>query len=180
MSILPPKKNRNRALARDLLMPVVTMLKPAYEGSHFPELRTTGVRFRGLYVAATLALLAGGCGGKTGAGTGTGGIASPTHADGSSRAELVSRPRKGDLCRAIRDGADAKTIAELVERGADVNENLGDEENRITPLIVASLSRSPHATNIRAFLLSRMAHADATYEGYTADDIQLGQRQTEE
>lgn len=78
----------------------------------------------------------------------------------------TDKPVVGELTRAVIQN-DASRAARLIQMGADVNENVGTESNRITPLLAAiALGNQPMANT----LLAKQASTKPSYEGYDAID----------
>lgn len=77
------------------------------------------------------------------------------------------KPVLGELTKAVIQN-DSSRVSRLIEMGADVNENIGSEANRITPLLAAIvLGNEPLASA----LIIRGASPLATFEGYDAVDL---------
>jgi hypothetical protein len=95
-----------------------------------------------------------------GGGSGGGGGGNPS-------ARAIS---KGDVVRAVMAN-DRERLRLLISRGADINENVGDSENAITPIMAAIVNRR---TEIALELLDNGASMSPTYFGYSAQAFALG------
>lgn len=76
-------------------------------------------------------------------------------------------PVKGELVRAVTIG-DTARVTKLIQMGADLNENIGDETNRVTPLLVAVALQNISVAN---GLILRGASFRDSFEGYNAFDF---------
>jgi hypothetical protein len=86
----------------------------------------------------------------------------------------TDRPEKGKLTLAVVNGDDAR-VSRLLEMGADINENVGDERDQITPLLVGIALGNER---IASSLIIRGATVTRFFHGYSAADFAdyLGQK----
>jgi ankyrin repeat protein len=84
-------------------------------------------------------------------------------------------PKRGDLTLAAATGQTLR-VQELLRQGADPNESVLSNGNRMTPLMAAILH--PRAEIVRA-LMSRGATDTGEYLGYTGRDFALYKNQDE-
>ena len=77
------------------------------------------------------------------------------------------RPVLGELTKAVIQD-DSSRVSRLLEMGADVNENIGTEANRITPLLSAIVLGNE---TLASALILRGASPLSTFEGYDAVDL---------
>ena len=73
----------------------------------------------------------------------------------------------GDLSRAVARGDEYGAIR-LLNRGADINENVGTDENRVTPLLIAVADGNEKITHM---LIRSGASLDVQYQGYRPSDF---------
>jgi ankyrin repeat protein len=94
---------------------------------------------------------------------------------GSNKDNISSQnaPKRGDLTLAAANGQISR-VQELLRLGADPNESIVSEGNRITPLMAAILH--PRGEIVRA-LISRGATDTGEYLGYTGRDFALYKNQ---
>ncbi len=73
------------------------------------------------------------------------------------------------LSKAVVDGNESK-VRGLLDQGADINENVSDARNPVTPLMIAV---AKHHTAIARLLLERGAESELKFQGYTAEDFSI-------
>jgi ankyrin repeat protein len=78
--------------------------------------------------------------------------------------ELNKNIGKRELIKAVYEG-DKKAVVELINAGANINETIGTEQNRITPLLTAIILEN---TEIARLLIQFDADLSVTYQGYKA------------
>ena len=78
-------------------------------------------------------------------------------------------PKKGELTKAASQG-DLQLVEKLLSRGADLNENIGDGTDQITPLLAAI---AQERTDVAKQLLMKGAKSYHSYKGYSAPDFVL-------
>lgn len=83
-----------------------------------------------------------------------------------SEKTLDQPPEVGELSRAVARGDESETIR-LIKQGADINENVGSDENRITPLLIAVADGNEKITHR---LIRSGASLDIQYMGYGPGD----------
>jgi ankyrin repeat protein len=76
-------------------------------------------------------------------------------------------PTKGKLSLAVLKG-DTAQVLELLKMGADINENIGTEEQVITPLLLAIAEANSAMTQL---MLQNGAEQNLTYGGYKPKDL---------
>lgn len=91
----------------------------------------------------------------------------PSEKETPNKPAGTDRPVIGELTKAVIQN-DSSRVARLLEMGADINENIGNAENRITPLIAAIALGSEPMANA---LLIRGASPLYAYGGYDAIDF---------
>lgn len=89
------------------------------------------------------------------------------------KVSVQNRPKRGDLTLAAANGQTSR-VQDLLRQGADPNESMLSNGNRMTPLMAAILH--PRAEIIRA-LISRGATDTGEYLGYTGRDFALYKNQ---
>lgn len=78
--------------------------------------------------------------------------------------------QKGDVVKAVLAG-NIDQVVRLKSAGADLNENVGDTENAVTPLMAAIVSRK---NMIALYLLDEGVSTQPTFYGYSAYAFALG------
>lgn len=78
----------------------------------------------------------------------------------------ADKPVVGELTKAVIQN-DASRVSRLIEMGADVNENIGSQPNRITPLLAAVAMGNQTLANA---LIMRGASPLFSYGGYDTLD----------
>lgn len=78
-------------------------------------------------------------------------------------------PQKGDMVRAVVNNQ-LECLKDLLQAGADINENVGDEDNMIDPLLAAVALQRDQIAN---FLMERGAATHRMFHGYRAKDFSL-------
>jgi hypothetical protein len=115
------------------------------------------------FILSVATLLAGGFLG--GCSRPVGSPAKPTNDPRS--ASVPGRPARGALTRAAARG-DLREVQNLASLGADLNENLGDTNDQLTPLLAAVLSRQPE---VAEWLVQQGASRIPTFGRYDAADF---------
>jgi ankyrin repeat protein len=84
-------------------------------------------------------------------------------------------PQSGELTVAAYEG-DIEKVRSLLAAGAYINENIGTDENQVTPLIAALSNKQ---TIMAEFLLERGAATHSSYMFFSASDFARYQNQYE-
>lgn len=77
------------------------------------------------------------------------------------------QPLKGELVLAAYNG-NLGDVKELLARGSDIDENIGDEGKALTPLIAAIASNSQ---DVATYLVDRGAALSPSFEGYPTREM---------
>lgn len=93
-------------------------------------------------------------------------LSSPSPSPAAQR-ESLPKIKHGEVVKAVIQGNEEKVL-KLLNAGADINENIADGADRVTPLIAAIVT---HNSSMAAILIRNGAALDPTYQGYSAEDL---------